>query len=310
MMVSGRVGGARTSPIPHAPHASWGLTRAKVSRLIRAVMPIAELHQKVPKEVRASEDTLTSGAFGLLTVLPAERCLAPWLRRARRLDGTQLEVPEPVEYTEATFWPWIGGEGTGGCEPDALLALFARNAPVLGLLVEVKYKSGISGWPTDPIADPEVRGQLGKEWMALASLADHHFPGQPKEVPNRALVYVTPSATFPRDAFRALAAELEEKRRQGVAFLANGYWLSWFSLAEVVGEVLGREGIGHVERVALVRLLALLETRRLVAFAGMHPPKAGLPVSWKYASSPTYDTAPPSPCAVAWNYSTSLGGIR
>ena len=127
-------------------------------------MPIAELHGKVPREVRTSEDTLTGSAFGLLTLLPV-RHLVAWLGHARRSDGSTLELPA-IHRVDAVFWPSLETPEGSACEPDLLLALTSEDGTTHGLLVEVKYKSDLSGWPTPPDADPIVRGQLGRECLA------------------------------------------------------------------------------------------------------------------------------------------------
>ena len=56
-------------------------------------MPLAELHGKLPGEVRRSEDGLTGSVFNLLTLLPGERGLLPWLN--------------PIPLFWAHWWkPW------------------------------------------------------------------------------------------------------------------------------------------------------------------------------------------------------------
>ncbi len=85
-------------------------------------MPLAELHGKISLEARRSEDVLTGAAFGLLTLLPPETSLVPWLRLACREDGASLDLP-PIVAAQATFWPSFEAADGGRCEPDVLLTL-------------------------------------------------------------------------------------------------------------------------------------------------------------------------------------------
>lgn len=242
-------------------------------------MPIAELHGKVPSEVRALEDTLTSGAFGLLTVLPPA-CLARWLRQARRLDGSQLDVPGP-DRVDARFWPQCQDASGGTCEPDVLLTISDARG-MSGILVEVKYRSDMSGWPS-VAEDPGVRSQLGREWFALQATSTSEFPGVPTILDRRILLYVTAGATVPRETLRIVAAELEQKTGDSAPFFANTYWLSWFSLANAVRDSLGEPDVRDHEKVALSRLIDLLRARRLLAFEGLPPPRTLTQVQWSYA---------------------------
>jgi hypothetical protein len=243
-------------------------------------MPLAELHGKVPSEISLREDTLTSGAFGILTTLPASY-LAEWFGWARRADREALVVPTPV-LVDATFWPQLVESNGGICEPDALLTFEDQSGRKLGVLVEVKYKSGMSGWPT-PVTDVDVRGQLGREWLALRQNG-HVFPRQP--VDETALVYVTTDATFPGETFNSVAAELHEKQGEGDQFRAGAYWVSWFTLSNLVRGALDGQPLSHTERVGLARLHDLLAARRLCAFSGLARPTMTTPVPWRYATGP------------------------
>lgn len=267
---------------------------ADAGRWFHGFVPIAELHGK-----SGPEDTLTSGALGLLTVLPPA-FLSAWLRRARRLDGAELAVPGDVTIN-AAFWPQLY-DGAGPCEPDALLSV-AAEGQILGVLVEVKYQSDMSGWPTPVEHDDQVRAQLGREWEALRLMADHVFPGDPVEVHRRVLVYVTPAATLPHATLGVVARELKDKGRDADAFLLNSYWVSWFTLSEIVRAALEDDNVVHRDRVALVRLFDLLKARKLSAFTGIRPPIHSVAMSWRYVSRlNAYPTAPTTQ-TVSWSYS-------
>jgi hypothetical protein len=249
------------------------------------------------------EDTLTSGVFGLLTVLPPA-CLAAWLRHARNIDGAHLDVPG-VDRINAAFWPQLLAQGGGTCEPDALLALRSRDSTVL-VLVEVKYHSDMSGWPS-PEEEPTIGSQLGREWLALLATPRNQVPGPPATPDRRVLVYISPAAVVPTDTFRVVAEELEKKTGGAGPFLANTYWLSWFTLAGLVSDWLAEASALDHERVALERVLDQLRVRRLVAFEGLPPPRKIEPVPWSYkrAVSSYAPHAPPKQPPVAWAYDES-----
>lgn len=257
-------------------------------------MPIAELRGK-----SGPEDTLTSSAFGLLTVLPSW-CLSEWLTHAERLDGAVLAVPESPKI-DALFWPQLD-DGEGTCEPDVLLSLSDDVGHVLGVLVEVKYRSDMSGWPTPVEQDSAVRGQLGREWLALHSTPARNFPGRPLALDRRVLVYVTTGATLPNTTFEACADELEKKGGEGDGFRERAYWVSWFALSEIARHALNGGDVTHVERVALARLLELLVARKLCAFSAIEPPPLVPPNPWRYTPNPSVYPTSPSPHAVEWSY--------
>lgn len=276
------------------------------ARRFHRLVPIAELHGKVPSEICSLEDTLTSGAFGLLTVLPPSH-LHDWFAHARRLDGARLQMPPPISI-DATFWPQLEDAGGKTCEPDALLTFTGITGERVGLLVEVKYKSDMSGWPT-PVDDGQIRGQLGREWTAL-QIGAHAFPHRPDL---RVLVYVTPAAKFPRATFEVVASELRSKTGDDSQFREGAYWVSWFALADVVREALDGP-LAHVERTGLLRVHELLQARRLCAFSGMAAPAPQTAVPWSYTSTSPRRTAYPADVApilaIPWSYATGSEARR
>jgi hypothetical protein len=169
-----------------------------------------------------------------------------------------------------------------------------------GLLVEVKYRSDMSGWPT-PAEDPEVRSQLGREWMLLEGLEPRMFPGQPLRIDRRALAYVTVDAVLPARTFEAVARELASKGGDPGAFRSGTYWLSWFALADVAETVLAQPALSHESRVGLSRLLELLGARRLRAFSGVTAPSRSATIPWTYGAR-SYAVETPSAGSVPWTY--------
>jgi len=257
-------------------------------------MPLAELHGKLPGPVRRSEDALTGAAFNLLTLLPPEGVLLPWLNLAQDSDGVGVGLPA-VGRVEAAFWPlWKDGSGRD-CEPDVVLSIQTEDACTV-VLIEVKYLSGLSGWPTPPDAG-EVRGQLGREWEALDAVSGHELPGARATISRRVLIFVTTDTQVPKETLDLSVAEIQAKMSGA---RANIFWLSWFALADVVEARMHEAGVPSWERLGLARLLALLESRRLVVFSGIDAPTPPS-VPWSYQSS--YFGAV-EPVLIPWSYSS------
>lgn len=257
-------------------------------------MPLAELHGKVPGPVRRSEDALTGAAFNLLTLLPPEGGLLPWLNLAQDSDGVGVGLPA-VGRVESAFWPlWKDGSGRD-CEPDVVLSIQTEDA-CTAVLIEVKYLSGLSGWPTPPEGG-EVRGQLGREWEALDAVSGHELPGAPATISRRVIIFVTTDTQIPKETLDLSVAEIQAKMSGAKA---NIFWLSWFALADVVEARLHEEGVSSWELLGLARLLALLESRRLVVFSGIDTP---IPpsVPWSYQSR-YFEMV--EPVVSPWSYSS------
>jgi hypothetical protein len=263
-------------------------------------MPLAEIHRKVGRDYRQAEDTLTGSAFGILTLLPPERALIPWFERAVRMDGAPLDLPRGVHRHDARFWPSLG-QG-GACQPDVLFS-FSGSGSEVGIIVEVKFRSDMSGWPTSAEDDPEVRAQLGREWLTLQHLAPRLFPGSPATLDRRILLYVTAGTTFPRSTFDVVAQELASKSGSASEFLTSAYWLSWFSLADVLSAL--APGAPPLQTIAIHRLLELMSARRLRGFNSISRPRRPVRVSWAYVNNrKTYAERPRARRAITWNYSS------
>ena len=168
----------------------------------------------------------------------------------------------------------------------------------------------MSGWPTPVEHDGKVRGQLGREWKALRATPAHVFPGKGVEVHRRVLLYITTGATLPKTTFEVVAKELHDKGGDADGFRSEAYWASWFTLAEIVRDALEARELARVERAALVRLLALLTIRKLVAFSGIEPPTVVPKIPWTYAPRPSTYPTRPTPRTVGWSYPTRLEATR
>ena len=252
-------------------------------------MMVAELHGKVASRVRDSEDVLTSYAFGVLESFEPAHYLLPWLAKAQRPDGQRLSL-HGLRTTFA-FWPSLElSEST--VEPDLLISLHDEGAATTLILIEAKFRSGPSGWPTGPDV-AEVTGQLGRQWLALGALPLHLVPGEPDSVQRRVLVYLTADLARPDSVLTAMAEEVRKAGGDSARFSENLYWLGWRELAPVLRS--------PPDPPLFIRRLAdLLVARELSPFSGCAPP-AHLGVDWRYLP-PEYDLASPQVGRAQWNY--------
>ncbi len=76
------------------------------------------------------------------------------------------------------------------------MTLKAQAGETIVAVVEAKFRSGPSGWPTGPETH-EVTGQLGQEWLALAELPAWEAPGSPARIERRLLLYITADLALP-----------------------------------------------------------------------------------------------------------------
>lgn len=247
----------------------------------------AILHGKGPRENRRSEDVLTSNVFGLLSCLDWSEGLGPWLAGARRLDGQLLG---PIAPGKLTFWPYLAlpGEDEKHCEPDLLIEHDDGSA----VFIECKLWSGASGQPTTT-EDEEVRGQLGRQWRALRhGWSRDDAEGETRKGPGL-ILYVTRDWRMPRETLGAMIREIEDKT--GDPGLAGTlYWLSWRSLAHVLGTNPDPSTVGRRLQAMLVTLLERME---LVAFDGVRKPRT-TSVSWTYG----YGLCHPRSLSMEWAY--------
>lgn len=220
-------------------------------------MIAALLHGKVSRTLLQHEDVLTAAVFGLLSYVPWDHGFGPWFSRARRLDGETLT---PSEAATLRFWPTLSQADGQTVEPDVLFE------GASALLVECKLWSGPSGLPSSD-EDETVRGQLGRQWLALR----HRALDRPAVI-----LYVTPDSTMPTALLDGMVREVTAK--MGAEGLREGlYWLSWRSLDRVLGEA----GDSSEERV-LADLRALLARYGFVGFAGVSAPAAPT-ITWTFA---------------------------
>lgn len=255
---------------------------------------LAELHRKVPESVFGSEDVLTSYVFGVLETLHPEDLLLPWLRKATRLDGSSLAIP-PCSLALFRFWPTLRSRAiTRDVEPDVIITLRDNSGVVTLILVEAKFRSGPSGWPTGPECS-EVTGQLGREWIALSELPSWESPGNPVKVRRRILLYATADSGRPAAVMQQMVDDFAKTGIDATSFRENLYWLSWRELSLVIDK-------GHCDRTFVLRLQELLEHRHLRVFGGCQCPVETSSGPWLYRSSETYSLDAPRIETLSWSY--------
>lgn len=243
-------------------------------------MLIAEIHGKT-----GEEDELTGGAFGLMTILPSELLLVPWLRAARNLRGDTIALPDSLEDLEVEFWPNVPTKASR-CEPDVVLT-YKTGDDINALLVEVKYRSGPSGFPS-PVSTmskndvAEVTGQLSKQWIAFGDFAEQMLPGAPERVRSRQMLFITADTRLPREILVGMLNEVCAHTANGSAFEAGCFWLDWSTLHGVAVRALQGARLLHRERRAIELLISFLRVRSLTSFNGLAPLKTRSHVAWSY----------------------------
>ncbi len=257
-------------------------------------MMLAELHGKVPASVSESEDVLTSYVFGTLEALPSERLLVPWLRRAIRLDGSPLALPREVQAC-FQLWPTVTAQALGRqVEPDAIITLQESPIGATVALVEAKFRSGPSGWPTGP-ETPKVTGQLGQEWLALGELSSREMPKSPAHIGRRILLYITADLVLPSEVIAEMSLEVAKAGGDPELFRQDVYWLSWRDLSVVIEQ----QGLNDI---TVCRLREILDRRRLSVFAGCPAPADSLALGWNYMGHHAYAFSCPEHKLLPWIY--------
>lgn len=242
-------------------------------------MILAVQHGKAGRSAMRSEDLLTSNVFGLLLAMPPEAGYLPWFRKARRLDGAMLQ-PAPSLDT-AKFWPHMRLPNGDGCEPD--LAIWPSGADARLGLIECKLHSGPSGLPT-PVEDSEVRGQLGRQWLALnLGLRLDTDAGQSPRFTSGYLLYLTADAVMPAAMLRSMCVETIGVSGINALMADHMYWLSWRSLGSALEGAASADPVVH--RLQLM-LLALLAGMGLQSYAGCARPRVSS-VPLHYGATPT-----------------------
>lgn len=186
----------------------------------------ALIQGKLSSEQENSEDLLTSGVLGLLSYLPPDQGLLPFLSLSRFEDGATNSLFESsgLHVTGMNFWPLAFLEETGWTEPDVLIEVLNADGQWHIILVEVKLWSDKSGRPD--FETTKVRDQLAREWMILVNLCRAK-----KTTPH--FIFITSDLAYPREDVREANMELSIKAASCVdKFPFRCCWLPWFLVVE------------------------------------------------------------------------------
>jgi hypothetical protein len=188
----------------------------------------AFVHGKLSREQENIEDLVTSTVFGLLSYLPPQVGILPFLAVSQSIEGARplafLADPSNLVTVEYEFWPHWQESECIGCEPDVVLRLQSQDGQKLMVLVEAKYQSVKSSYAES--GDERPNDQLAREWNNLIQVAN-------REHAEPYLVYFTAAIGVPRREIGAIA-EFRKKRRS--AKLPRLMALSWRQIPEVFGD--------------------------------------------------------------------------
>lgn len=184
-------------------------------------MLMAQLKGKLTREEEGLEDLLTSNVFGSFKYASPGEGLVPFLACAVQDDGKTkpLENLSSIETYSYDFWPSYVAADSKRCEPDLLITIGDENETRLLIMIEAKYRSPKSGFPSD---EGKLTDQLAKEWDVLEKMAG----GDIKAF----LVFVTADYVMPRGSIEESQEELKRKRGKK----GNILWLSWRELPSIL----------------------------------------------------------------------------
>lgn len=244
-------------------------------------MDIAEINNKGPKPNKGDEDILTSHVFGLLEFVRPELILIPWLNLGKNLNGFLLGLSKEPAVLYMDFWSRFLDQGDR-TETDIMITLSWSDGCNELIAIEVKYKSGPSGWPISSTLDYRVRGQLGKEWKIASRLPASRTPGNPQEIARRSLVYITPHPALPVDVLAVMVNEVEQKEPDQPSFRPNLYWVCWLDLVPLINQAVQDNKLHPHEALALTRLYNLLQFRNLSSMSKPIAPNLSNLIDWEY----------------------------
>ncbi|MGF1628696.1 MAG: hypothetical protein ACFCUT_04445 [Kiloniellaceae bacterium] len=192
----------------------------------------ALLRGKLSRDQENMEDILTSCVFGMLSYLPPDVGLIPFLSASEPVCGTAPALEGPAAQVSYRFWPQLAEQRSAAadsadclpCEPDVLLELRKSDGRLVYVLVEAKLWSGKSSWASEDYEAP--RDQLAREWDNLARLSA-------REGAEPLLVYLTADFSAPLEEIRQSREEYLQKRPGGAFACA---WLSWRAIPRLFGQ--------------------------------------------------------------------------
>lgn len=220
----------------------------------------AELHGKA-NPLEGVEDVLTSNVFGVLSYLPPEYGLIPFLKKGVNLHGEHPDFLDNRGDPDYLFWPKTTGFNR---EPD-LLVLFGNE---VAINIECKYHSGKHN---RLIEEPEEEISNGDQ------LAEQYYDLLKGNLPfsvggERYLFYITKHFVLPTTELQESEALLAELGCEHT--VKRMFWLSWRSLTNSIQETLEehKADLRKGELLALEDLQKLMVRKQLTQFSGFQVP--------------------------------------
>lgn len=227
-------------------------------------MLAAQLRGKLTRREEDLEDLLTSNVFGSIRYVPSPDGLIPLLTSAESVNGSfPLKDLQILEFPEYEFWPNMQEQNCNRCEPDVLIHLTQNNGKKIIVLVEAKYRSGLSS-EADETERP--MDQLAREWDNLVNLAK-------RSNATPFLLYITADFSFPNKEINEAQQEFSKKRNKCISPKMNILWTSWRKLSKL---------LPTQKHLILKDLVAVLRMQGLIFFEGISIPESIEPIKWSF----------------------------
>jgi hypothetical protein len=234
-------------------------------------MYAAESSGKV--SISASEDILTSYVFSLFRYLSSSYLPFKFLECAQNIEGKLLSLASP-SLTGMKFWPRFRLPGdTRYREGDVLILLQDATQGNIALLIEAKFKSGLSNHLPQPaieVARYTAGHQLADEYVGLMEgelISNDGLPGDVARSNVRFVLYVTAHHTFPcEDIVSAIEAVRASGNVDGTPE-REIYWLPWWRLYALIDTELKDNVTGYSSG----ELNLLADTRLALDMRGLRP---------------------------------------
>lgn len=226
-------------------------------------MSIAEIRGKISSSGSnlsdRLEDMLTSDIFGPLRYLPFQDGLLKILLKSKNYSNNawlSLDNCDKSSIPKYYFWPKLSLS-----EPDILIE-FGDHL----FLIEVKYLSGKSGHFEKNGSEQDnlelaSSDQLGREFIDLLN-----FPGK---FQTRSIVYLTSHRKLPVNDIKAGYDAVVEiyPKKIGTQYQNNIYWLSWFTVHELISNLLNQQQ-NYYQKLVLRDMKNLLHKKGFRVFEG------------------------------------------
>jgi hypothetical protein len=221
-----------------------------------------------------SEDQLTGDVFGAFRYIRPEAGLLPFLKSAYEFkypDRKQLEFSQP-NHRETKFWPWLHE-----AEPDVVIELDEENGRKTIVVIEVKYRSGLSSddpsgpegmmddlvSENDDESDRKSNNQLVREMRGTKC----QWPGSEYR---KVLVFLTAEQSYPSTVFDRVRKRAAEESLDDIEL----YWLSWHDLPDVLRGKQDSAILNKFESNVVKDLLALCERKGFERFNKLRLPSS------------------------------------